>query len=48
VRLDGVLKEVTEDCIVLEEVRGKGKKQETIPHTVLFESIKTTKIQIVF
>ncbi|HTE08994.1 MAG TPA: hypothetical protein VK628_09505 [Flavitalea sp.] len=48
VRLDGLLKEVTEDGILVEEQKGKGKKQETIPHTVLFESIKTTKIQIVF
>ncbi len=48
VRLDGLMKEVTEDGILVEEHRGKGKKQETIPHTILFESIKTTKIQIVF
>ncbi len=48
VRLDGLLKEVTEDGILVEEQRGKGKKQETISHTILFESIKTTKIQIVF
>jgi len=48
VRLDGLLKEVTEDGILVEEQKGKGKKQETIPHTILFESIKTTKIQIVF
>lgn len=48
VRLDGLLKEVTEDGILVEEQKGKGKKQETISHTILFESIKTTKIQIVF
>lgn len=34
--------------IVIEEVKGKGKKQETVKHTFSQEQIKTTKIQIVF
>jgi ribosome maturation factor RimP len=32
----------------IEETKGKGKKQETITHSLLTEQIKTTKIQIVF
>ena len=48
VRTDGKLKEVTETGIEVEESRGKNKKKETIEHFVPFESIKSTKIQIVF
>ena len=33
---------------VLEELKGKGKKQETVTHTLPFSTIKTTKIQIKF
>lgn len=50
---EGILKEgklvsVTEQEVILEEVKGKGKKQETVRHTVPFDKIKTTKIQIKF
>jgi ribosome maturation factor RimP len=45
---EGKLIAVNGDGIVVEELRGKGKKQETISHTVLFTDIKTTKIQIKF
>ncbi len=48
IKTDGVLKEVREDGIVVEETRGKNKKKETITHEFPFESIKSTKIQIVF
>lgn len=48
VRTDGVLKEVTESGIKVEETRGKNKKKETIEHYFPFETIKSTKIQIVF
>jgi ribosome maturation factor RimP len=48
IRTDGVLKEVREDGIVVEETRGKNKKKEIITHEFPFESIKSTKIQIVF
>ncbi len=37
-----------EPQILLEETKGKGKKQEIVQHTFLPEQIKTTKIQIVF
>jgi ribosome maturation factor RimP len=48
VRIDGLLKEVTGDGVIVEETRGKGRKLETFQHSILFDSIKTTKIQIVF
>lgn len=48
IKTDGVLKEVTEAGIVVEETRGKNKKKEIIEHNFSFESIKSTKIQIVF
>lgn len=47
-KLEGKLLEATEDGIVLEMERGKGKKKEIVQETVLFEQIKTTKIQIKF
>lgn len=34
--------------VVVEETKGKGKKQEVLQHTILFDDIKSTKIQIVF
>jgi ribosome maturation factor RimP len=36
------------DEIVVEETKGKGKKQEVLKHMLLFDDIKSTKIQIVF
>lgn len=48
VKTEGVLKQVTDDGIIVEETRGKNKKKETIEHTFPFEAIKSTKIQIVF
>jgi ribosome maturation factor RimP len=45
---EGKMTEVTDTEIVLEEIRGKGKKMETIVHRIPFENIKTTKIQIKF
>jgi len=59
-RQDGVLTEgklitVEEDGIIVEEEKGKkphprqtGKKAETVHHSILFDNIKTTKIQIKF
>lgn len=47
-KAEGVLKEVDEDAIKLEETRGKNKKKEIIEHIFAFETIKSTKIQIVF
>lgn len=45
---EGKLLTVTEDGIVVEEQKGKGKKMEVVTHTILFDNIKTTKIQIKF
>lgn len=45
---DGKLLEVNEDGIVLEIEEGKGKKKTTRQETVLFNDIKSTKIQIKF
>lgn len=45
---EGKLLEVNEDGIVLEIEEGKGKKKTTRQETVLFNDIKSTKIQIKF
>lgn len=45
---EGKLLEATEDGIVIETESGKGKKKEVKQETVLFNDIKTTKIQIKF
>jgi ribosome maturation factor RimP len=50
---DGTLREgkmtfVTEEAIVVEEEKGKGKKKEIVEHTIPFTNIKMTKIQIKF
>ena len=47
-RIEGKLLEVTEDGIVVEEIKGKNKKREVIAHYLLFDNIKQTKIQVVF
>jgi ribosome maturation factor RimP len=48
IRIDGIMKEVTESGITVEETRGKNKKKEVIEHFVPFDIIKSTKIQTVF
>jgi ribosome maturation factor RimP len=45
---EGKLMEATEDGIVIETETGKGKKKEVRQETILFDQIKTTKIQIKF
>mgnify|MGYP003597286027 CR=1 FL=1 len=45
---EGRLMEVRENELLLEEIRGKGKKMETLQHLIPFEQIKATKIQIKF
>lgn len=47
-KIEGRLSGVQENEIQVEEIKGKGKKAETLYHTVLFNNIKTTKIQIKF
>jgi ribosome maturation factor RimP len=48
VKIGGKLTGVTEAEIEVEEERGKNKKKELIRHTILFDNIKTTTIQIKF
>jgi ribosome maturation factor RimP len=48
IRIDGILKAANETGVEVEETRGKNKKKETIQHNLSFDSIKSTKIQIVF
>ena len=45
---EGKLIEATEDGILIEWEEGKGKKKETKQETILFDQVKTTKIQIKF
>jgi ribosome maturation factor RimP len=48
IRKEGKLISATEDHIIVEEEKGKGKKKEIVQHTIPFTNIKTTKIQIKF
>ena len=48
VKVEGKLLEVFDGHIIVEETRGKNKKQEIIQHNFSLENIKSTKIQIVF
>ena len=45
---EGKLIGLTEADIVVEDIKGKGKKMETMQHTISFGNIKTTKVQIKF
>ena len=47
-RKEGKLLEVSQDGIILEEQKGSKKKKELVMHTILFDNIKSTKIQVVF
>jgi ribosome maturation factor RimP len=47
-RIEGKMISVTEAEIQVEEQKGKGKKLEIVIHTISFEDIKATKIQIKF
>jgi ribosome maturation factor RimP len=47
-RKEGKLISATEQQIMVEEQKGKGKKLEIVQHTIPFDDIKTTKIQIKF
>jgi len=48
VKTEGLLKDVSDSQVTVEETRGKNKKKEIIEHNISFESIKSTKVQIVF
>jgi len=45
---EGKLISVSENEVVLEEEKGKGKKKEVIQHIILKEEMKTTKVQVKF
>ena len=45
---EGKLVSVSENEVVIEEEKGKGKKKEVIQHIILKEEIKTTKVQVKF
>jgi len=47
-RREGKLTAATEEGIVVEWEEGKGKKKEIKTETILFENIKTTKVQVKF
>ena len=47
-KVEGRLIEATEDGILVETETGKGKKKETRQESILFDDIKSTKIQIKF
>ncbi len=48
VKSEGKLISATETDIVVEEIKGKGKKMETVQHTISFSEIKSTRVQIKF
>ena len=48
IKAEGKLLSVDENDIVLEEEKGKGKKKETVRHSILKTEIKTTKVQVKF
>jgi len=45
---EGKLISVSENEVVIEEEKGKGKKKEVVQHIILKEEIKTTKVQVEF
>lgn len=47
-RKEGKLLSATKDEIIIEEIKGKGKKMELIEHRIPIDHIKSTKIQIKF
>jgi ribosome maturation factor RimP len=47
-RLEGKLTAVDDDGISVEEEKGKGKKKETIQHSIPFDSIRSITVQIKF
>ena len=47
-KTEGKLLEATNEAITVEEERGKNKKKEFIKHTINFDNIKSTLVQIKF
>jgi ribosome maturation factor RimP len=48
VKKEGILKEVTDDTITIEQTEGKGKKAVTVNTGISFTEIKQTKVLIKF
>ena len=48
IKIEGKLIRASDREIVIEEERGNKKKKELIEHSLLYDDIKTTKIQIKF
>ena len=48
IRREGKLISADESQMIVEEETGKGKKKEMVQHTIPFNNIKTTRIQIKF
>lgn len=46
--VEGKMVSVSEQELIVEETKGKNKKKEIVQHTIPFNNIKSTKIQIVF
>lgn len=47
-KICGKLLAANETGITLEETKGKGKKQEVLTHSLPFDNIKSTTVQVVF
>jgi len=47
-KTEGLLSDVNDAEITVEETKGKGKKAETVKHIISFQDIKSTQIQIKF
>jgi ribosome maturation factor RimP len=45
---EGILKSADDTAIVVEETKGKNKKKEVIVHTIPFDQLKTTTVQVTF
>jgi ribosome maturation factor RimP len=48
VKTEGKLISANETEVVVEEIKGKNKKKEVVVHSISFDNIKTTTIQIKF
>lgn len=48
IKLEGKLVAATEEAITIEEIKGKGKKMETLQHSIGLTTVKTIKVQIKF
>ncbi len=47
-KIEGKLTAATEEAITVEEIKGKGKKMETVQHSIPLTGVKTIKVQIKF